>query len=214
MMPTIPSCRRATAPATGLLLAITAVLAVLTPAAPAWAHNSLVEAVPAKNAKLVESPPSVRLRFLAKLNPDSTTVTVTGAGGRPAPAAKPSVKAAVVSVKFTGALPNGTYVVAYKVASTDGHTVKGSYRFTVADPTPPAAAAGASPAVTESALLPSATPASTTVPSAPAAVPVAATEAADDQGFGTTGVALIVGGVLVVAGLAGLLIARRRRTTG
>jgi methionine-rich copper-binding protein CopC len=202
-MPTIPSRRRATAPATGLLLAITAVLAVLAPAAPAWAHNSLAEAVPAENAKLAESPASVRLRFLQKLNPQSTTVTVTGTDGKPVAASKPSVSAATATIKFTGALPNGTYAVAYRVASHDGHTVQGTYRFTVADPTPPTSAAP-SPAPTEASPPPSAVP-------APASTAPLVEAADDGAGPGTAGTVLIVGGVLVLAAAAGFVIARRRR---
>jgi hypothetical protein len=42
-------------------------------------------------------------------------------------------------------LANGPYTVAYRVVSVDGHTVQGSYTFTVADPDLPAAAAAPVP---------------------------------------------------------------------
>lgn len=116
----------------GLVAAVLAVL--LTPAAPAAAHNSLGAASPAEDAHLITAPTRVTLRFLQRLNPAYTTV-VLSEGGRRLPSGEPIVDGATVTLPITATLPNGTYTVAYRVASTDGHPVQGSYAFTVADPT-------------------------------------------------------------------------------
>lgn len=127
------------------LLALAAVLVVLLPAAPAWAHAQLVSADPAKDATLSKAPASVTLTFSERLNPDFTTIVVSDAGRRRIPAATPAVDGGVGSVALGGRLGNGAYTVAYRVVSADGHTVQGSYPFTVADPALPAAETAAAP---------------------------------------------------------------------
>ena len=177
-----------------LLLALAATLAVLLPGTPAWAHNALAEANPAKNATVRKAPTRVTLRFLQKLKPGDTTITVTGAS--PVRASGPTVDGATSSITFAP-LGNGAYTVAYRVVSKDGHTVQGSYRFTVADPTrtaaptPPASPAAAPPS-----------------PVAVVPAPVA------QQKSSTFPVAAVVAGVVVLALVAagGLFLARRRRT--
>lgn len=180
--------------------ALAAVLAVLLPGTPAWAHNALVDAQPAKGATLPASPDGVRLRFLQKLDPARTTIVVSDAAQQAVPAGKPSVEGKTGSLALTAPLPNGTYTVAYQVASTDGHTVKGSYRFTVADrresapaPAPPSALPSAAAAL----------PTTTTT----AAVPTAA----DEQGGGSSAPLLIGGAVLVAASAAVVVFRARRR---
>jgi copper resistance protein C len=68
------------------------------------------------------------------------------------PAAAPAVDAESGTVSLTRPLSNGAYTVAYRVVSVDGHTVQGSYLFTVADPALPAASVSSpSPAVAAAA---------------------------------------------------------------
>ncbi|MEU4552008.1 hypothetical protein EV382_2415 [Micromonospora violae] len=132
--------------------AVLAVLvAVLVPANPAWAHNSLRTATPAQGATLPSAPTEVTLEFRQRLDPTFSTIVLTDAAKRKLPTGEPVVTGATSTVQVTEALPNGTYTVAYRVVSVDGHPVQGSYPFTVADPTSsaaPVAAVGASaPAV-------------------------------------------------------------------
>ncbi|MEU7759219.1 copper resistance CopC family protein [Micromonospora aurantiaca (nom. illeg.)] len=183
---------------TALLAAVFTAL-LLAPATPAAAHNSLQEATPARDARLTAAPTQVTLRFMQGLNPSFTTITVSDAGQRKVPTSAPAVNGATGTVTIDEPLGNGTYTVAYRVVSRDGHPVQGSYRFTVADPAAPA-------------------------PSAPASAAAAASAGADAAGgpdaagarSGDDGppVALLAGGaaagLLVVAGIV-LLIARRAR---
>ncbi|BCJ40874.1 hypothetical protein GCM10010168_48260 [Actinoplanes ianthinogenes] len=190
-----------------LLLALAAVLTLLIPAAPAWAHNALVEAAPAKNATLKKAPAGVKLKFLEKL-PDSTKLSVTGADGS-VPAQSPAtINGATISLTFTEPLANGVYTVAYQVAAEDGHVTKSSYKFTVADPV---AAATSAPASAD----PTTAPASADPTTAPAATSAAATVAAEpvsDDGNGPwLGLAAGIG-ILALAGAAGFVVLRRRRS--
>ncbi|MGX6601014.1 copper resistance CopC family protein [Micromonosporaceae bacterium Da 78-11] len=117
-----------------LLLALAVLGAVLLPGSPAWAHNSLAAAVPVADATLRAAPATVSLRFLQRLNPDFTTIVVSDAAGKPVATSTPAVAGATGTVTFAGKPANGRYTVAYRVVSVDGHAVKGSYVFTVADP--------------------------------------------------------------------------------
>jgi len=137
---------------------LAAIVAVLTPGAPAWAHAQLLAADPAKDATLARAPAAVTLTFSARLNPDFATIVVSDAAGRRIPASAPAVDAAVASVTLTPPLANGLHTVAYRVVSVDGHTVQGSYTVTLADPALQAAApspsAGVSAPPTDSGGLP------------------------------------------------------------
>lgn len=125
------------------LVALAAMLAVLVPGAPAWAHARLLSADPAKDATLAKAPTTVTLTFSARLNPDFATIVVSDAAGRRIPASAPAVDAGVATVTLTPPLTNGLHTVAYRVVSVDGHTVQGSYPVTLADPALPAAGASA-----------------------------------------------------------------------
>ena len=128
------------------LLALAAFVAVLAPAAPAHAHAQLVSADPAQDAALTRIPAVVTLTFSEQLNPDYTTIVVSDAAARRVPAAAPVTAATAGRLTLTGPLTNGVHTVAYRVVSVDGHTVQGSYPFTLADPAlPPAAVPAAAP---------------------------------------------------------------------
>ncbi|GIF16479.1 copper resistance CopC family protein [Actinoplanes teichomyceticus] len=195
-----------------LLLALAAVLALLTPAAPAWAHNALAEAAPAKNATVKKAPTAVKLRFLDDL-PDSTKLSVTGADGTVPPQSTPKISGATISVTFAEPLPNGAYTVTYQVAGEDGHVTKSSYRFTVAAPVTSPSAASSAPV--------GAGAASPSSPEAPAGATPAATGAADvtavrdvtaeDADSDGPWLGLATGiGILALAGAAGFVLFRRR----
>ncbi|MEU9512353.1 copper resistance protein CopC [Micromonospora sp. NPDC048169] len=184
------------------LLAATLTALLLVPATPAAAHNSLQEATPARDARLTSAPTQVTLRFMQRLNPAFTTITLSDAGRRAVPTGAPAVDGVTGTVTIDEPLVNGTYTVAYRVVSRDGHPVQGSYRFTVADPAAPEPSAPASAAASAS------TGADT---SAGAGEPDASGTRSGDDG---PPVALLAGGavagLLVVTGIV-LLVVRRAR---
>ncbi|MEU7614809.1 copper resistance CopC family protein [Micromonospora rifamycinica] len=163
---------------------LAAVLALLVVATPAWAHNTLRSASPAREATLPGTPTEITLEFMQRLDPTLTTIVLTGRGKQRIPTGDPVVVGARSTVAVTGTLPNGTYTVAYRVVSADGHPVQGSYPFTVADP-----AASAAPSEQ---------------PAAGAAGPAAPVASDDSQG---TGVGLGVAGGAAVVLLAGSVLA-------
>ncbi|MFG2050757.1 copper resistance protein CopC [Micromonospora sp. NPDC048935] len=183
---TVPPSRPSAVRFGAAMLAVLVVL--LVPAAPAWAHNSLKSATPARDATLPSAPTQVALEFMQRLDPAFTTVVLTDATRRKLATGDPVVTGAKSTVQVTDPLPNGTYTVAYRVVSVDGHPVQGSYPFTVADP------------------------ASRAAPTADAGTSAATPPAAAVRTDGGTGAGVLVAGavlpVLVVVA-AGLLWRRR-----
>ena len=180
-------------------LALAVVLAVLLPGAPAWAHNSLVDAQPAKNATLTKAPAEVKLSFLQKLNPEFTTIVVSDAAQQRIAADPPAVAGKTGTLTLSAPLANGDYTVAYQVVSTDGHTVKGSYKFSVTDPA--AAPPSAAPAPVSSA--------SSAAPVPPAIEPLSSSATEEDGGSGWVRWAGLAAMAAAIA--AGFLVLRSRR---
>lgn len=170
------------------------VLAALAPAAPAWAHNQLIDADPAPDAVLTTAPFEVELTFAEPLDPTYTVIVVTDADAEAVPTTDPEVDGTRGTVTFTAPPGSGVYTVTFRVVSDDGHPVQGSYEFTVAGEAgrPPEGGTAADDAV---------------IPdvegeAAPAPAP----------GAGAGAVATVVGGlVLLATATAGMLWWRRRR---
>ncbi|MEU7994233.1 copper resistance CopC family protein [Micromonospora sp. NPDC049060] len=222
-----PSRRPTVAALVAAALAATALL--LVPAAPAAAHNTLRAASPADGDRLTTPPTRVTLEFAQRLDPTFTTIALTDAARRKIPTGGPTVDGTKGTVTVDETLGEGTYTVAYRIVSADGHPVQGSYRFTVASgggastatgavTDPPAAAASTAAAPTAVAA-PSAA-AATSAAAAPtdAAAPPAsgsvdpAAAATGSGGLGTGGVLLAVGVLVAVLGGTALLLRRRRET--
>ena len=177
-----------------ILAALAVTAAVLLPAAPAQAHAQLVGSDPARDATLTGAPAAVTLTFSERLNPDFTTVVISDAAKQRVATSAPAIDGSASTVTFTGTVGNGTYLVAYRVVSVDGHTVQGSYGFTVADPALPAAVVPAAP---------------------PSAAAVAASSTGEGDGV-PTGILLALGGagvLLAVVAAAFFLAGRRRAAT-
>ncbi|WP_243707303.1 copper resistance CopC family protein [Micromonospora sp. KC606] len=183
-------------------------VSLLLPAVPAAAHNSLTGSSPADGARVAAAPTQVELRFLSKLDPATTTVTVVGPGRVPAAGGEPRFAGNRVRVPFAPG-PAGEYTVGYQVASGDGHPVKGQVTFTLTTGAPaPAPSPTPSPTgpVAQSATPGGGTPAGDAPTSAEPA-----SAAADDR-TAPIWPWLLGAGLAVALGGALLLLLRRRRS--
>lgn len=140
---------------------------VMGTAAPAAAHDELIEAVPADGATLTEAPEAVSLTFSGELIDGQgiqNLVQVTDAAGHQWQDGAATVDGPTLTAPLCAGLPRGEYDVAYRVVYSDGHSEERSLDFAVEDPQAPAegtvpsgcgvAAAGASsdaPATSEGA---------------------------------------------------------------
>lgn len=190
---------------TGFLAAVgIAAAALFASAAPAAAHDQLVDSDPPANSTLDAAPEQVVLTFSAEVLADegATVVEVTDASGTRVDDGDPIVEGVTVTQPLAAvAEPNGTFDVAWKVVSSDGHPISGEFSFTVEgapepEPTPTETAAPVEP-TTE----PSPTPTEVAPP------------ADEDSTFGDVW-PWVAGGILLAA-VAGaviyLLVSRARR---
>ncbi|TWH25821.1 hypothetical protein L600_000900000710 [Isoptericola variabilis J7] len=185
-----PSVRAAVAPravlggraraAVAVLLALAVTLLGLAlgvvTAGTAAAHDRLEASDPPADAQLTAPPVQIVLTYSGTVLDTGTQVVVTTPKGQVD--TEVTVDGPEVRATLPADLPGGAYEVAWRVASSDGHPIEGTYGFTVAEQPEPAA----SP--TEEAE-PTQEPADTAATSEPAAEPTeAAAEDAADEGAG------------------------------
>jgi methionine-rich copper-binding protein CopC len=182
------------------LAACAALLVVLAPARPAWAHAQLLKTDPANGATVAGPLTAVTLTFNELVKQQFSTIVVTGADGVSYSDGTPrSVdKALTQPVK---PLPGGAVRVAWRTVSADGHPVEGQFTFTNA----------ATPATTESAAPAASSPPAPVTGSAQGP-PGAAEPRSGPAGESRRLVWGVLGGVLLLAALAGGVYWRRRRS--
>lgn len=112
-----------------------AVLTVGGTAAPASAHATLVSTDPADGAVLPEAPDDVTFTFDESVSLVADGLQVYDAAGEPVEA-ESSARDAVVTADLPDGLDDGTYVVTWRVVSSDGHPIAGSLTFHVGAPSP------------------------------------------------------------------------------
>jgi copper transport protein len=118
----------------GLLLAalVAALALALGPASPAHAHASLESSVPAPSSILDAPPTDITLDFDEPITVQPGAIRLLDGSGKdialglPERGSDPTVVTASVPE-----IPNGTYVVAWRVISQDGHPVDGAFTFDV-----------------------------------------------------------------------------------
>ncbi|MFC8847152.1 MULTISPECIES: copper resistance protein CopC [unclassified Micromonospora] len=198
-----PRAARTLVAVLGVALGVSLVL----PASPAAAHNSLSGSNPANGARIATAPERIELRFLAKPNPGTTKITVTGPDNVAALGGEPTFSGSRVRIPFAPGAA-GLYIVGYQLASADGHPIKGEVRFTLTTGTPaepPSPSATAPESVPPSAA-PSSAGAATDSPGSAAPV---ASESSDQGPPGWLWA--LGGGVLLLAAAAVGFVVRRRR---
>lgn len=178
--------------------------------APASAHDRLVKANPAAKSTLSEVPTQGVWTFSANILPTGSAVSIAGPDGELA-VEDIAVDGKELSASLEKARVAGDYTVTWRVVSSDGHPISGSYVYTVA----PAAISEASPttqATETTATTPAAEPSTDAVtPSTSASSEVSA---ADTSSEGAGSMPVILGGVaVVVIGIAAWWFLARRRSS-
>jgi copper transport protein len=128
---------------TGARLGVAAALALgvwaTVLSAPAFAHADLVGSDPEPGAELPagEPPASVTLRFTESVRIPTDALRVLDGDGREVDDVG-AARAGATGAEVVADLPrldDGTYVVDWRVVSTDSHPVSGAFTFTVGEPT-------------------------------------------------------------------------------
>lgn len=126
----------------GMLALLFCLYAIVFGSGAALAHTSLTGASPGQGEVLEVPPEQLHLMFSGTVEPSLSTVEVTGPDGQPVAAEiQPASDGGNMLMAVLPELDNGTYEVAYRVVSADGHPVEGSYTFEVAARAPPASGA-------------------------------------------------------------------------
>ena len=113
------------------LLPVVAIAASLSLPSIAAAHARLVSSTPAAGST-VASPRAISLTFSEKMAPAFSTFEVVNAAGVKTPVRTTvSEDGKTLSAPVARPLAAGAYVINWRLASSDGHRMTGSYTFTV-----------------------------------------------------------------------------------
>ncbi len=135
-----------------LSLAIVAFVSVLVmfPAG-AQAHSILIGSSPSDGAQLANAPSAVSFTFNEDLLSYTDTISINDDAGKNLFSTPVHPSGPTVSIPWPSGLRSGTFQVAYRVASADGHPVSGAVMFTIGArnvaPNTSASAAGSRPSV-------------------------------------------------------------------
>lgn len=180
--------------------AVLAAVAILATAAPATAHDQLLESDPGDGEHLDAAPSSVTMTFSGELlvldeSTAGAVVLVVDAEGEDWATGEVEVRGRNVTAALRTDMPDGGYQVRWQVVSEDGHPIAGVIPFAVGDAVPLESTQNSEP-----------------TSSAPDDSSTASDQNADETGDPIR--VLLVGGAgaaLAVAAFAVLLILRRRR---
>ncbi|MCA0755230.1 copper resistance protein CopC [Paenibacillus sp. N4] len=189
------------------ILLICLALIWLLPSA-ALAHSKMENAVPGQDATVTASPERIELTFNTKIEKLSN-FKLLDAGGQQLETEKAVVEGEKMSGAVIKPLTNGIYTVKWTIIGADGHSVEGSYTFTVDVPDAAVEPTQAPDAVTETEA-----PQTTDAPAADSgpdqANDSAAEPLADQDGQSANYTpAIIIGAIIVAAAL--ILFMRRRK---
>lgn len=106
---------------------------LVLPARGAWAHAQLQTTVPADGETVQTSPDEVVLRFSEGVSPPPAAIRVLNANGQRVDAGDsgPGGDSSTLRARLQPDLAPGTYVVAWRATSLDGHPVRGAFTFSV-----------------------------------------------------------------------------------
>ncbi|GLU50179.1 copper resistance CopC family protein [Nocardiopsis ansamitocini] len=112
-------------------LAVAAVAAVGQ--APASAHDRLISSTPGDGAELEDPPAEIVLTFNNTVMDIGAAVTVLDGDSQVVAEGEAEVEGPDVTQTVRAGLPDGGYGVRWRVISSDGHPISGSFTFTLGD---------------------------------------------------------------------------------
>lgn len=102
-------------------------------ALPASAHATLVSTDPGEGARVDAVPAEVTLEFSEGVSLGAGYARVLGAEGERVDTGAASVDGTVLTIPLRAGLPDGGYLVTYRVVSEDSHPIPGAYSFVAGD---------------------------------------------------------------------------------
>ncbi|WP_413251379.1 copper resistance protein CopC [Tomitella gaofuii] len=120
--------------AAAMFAVLMAATAAMLGAGIASAHSAIVEMSPPDGSAVDSGPDRVTLTFNEAISPDYANLTVVGPDGNLWSRGEPTVSGNTISVPVGELGPAGTYTVAVKVTSADGHVVGYTRSFELTQP--------------------------------------------------------------------------------
>jgi copper transport protein len=116
----------------GAAFAVVAAAALVLPAA-AWAHAALLKTSPVASRIVNTAPTEVQLTYSEPIEPRFAIVSVTDAAARQVTSGSPQRAPGQPQTLITPLqkIPEGWYLVFWRVISADGHPVRGAFTFAV-----------------------------------------------------------------------------------
>ena len=114
-----------------VVVASTFGIAGIVLATPASAHAVLESSTPADGANVAQAPSEVTLEFSENLRAPADAVRVLDAAGTRVDTGKVKVEGHVVHATLKPSLPDGAYIVSWRVISADSHPVRGAFTFAI-----------------------------------------------------------------------------------
>ncbi|ACZ23568.1 uncharacterized protein, copper resistance protein CopC-like protein [Sanguibacter keddieii DSM 10542] len=202
--------RRRTAPR-ALLVGLLSAVALVLGGTTASAHDTVLGTAPGDGETLTTAPTQVSVELSAVPQAIGSRMLVTSSDGTVLFDGEPTIADRVASVELP-AVANDGYTVAWRLVSSDGHPIDGTFGFVVDDPAavaptedPTMETQGETDATTDAETSEAAT--ATTDASDPSP---SATDAASDEDSSGTSWLPVAGVVVVVVGLVLLVLFRRR----
>lgn len=120
---------------------------VVSPASRAQAHAVLVRTSPAKGTTVNAAPLEVVLTFSESINPVAGKLRIIAPDGSRADSGEPRSSGADLRIPMKQESGRGTYLVTYRVVSSDSHPIGGSFTFNIIARSPggPPTASGGNP---------------------------------------------------------------------
>lgn len=215
--------RKATRTVRVVIVVALAMLATVGLAGNASAHATLIGSDPADGATLQAAPTTVTLTFDDSLENFEPLVTVTGPDGNQYQSGPADIDGAILSSAVTPLTAPGSYTIAYRVVSDDGHPVEGQVRFELAAPAgaapggaapsstaaaPPAGSSPVSASAANSAVN-SAVPSTATSSGAPPAAGQTTEPPAQSSGSWSTWNVILIAAVVLIASSVSIIVRRR-----
>ncbi|MDF9875947.1 copper resistance CopC family protein [Cellulosimicrobium cellulans] len=199
--------------AAALTLGLAAAVTTLT-AAPASAHDRILSSDPADGSQLATPPTAITLTFNTEPLPVEPQVVLSDSAGTVVTQGAPTIEGSTATLALDPAVALGgdTYTVAWRVVSSDGHPIEGTFAFTVAaQPEAPVSEEPTEEPTPEE----TATEDATTDAAEESSAPQTTDAATDAEDGGSSLLPVLVGlGALVVAAAVVVVLVLRRRGAG
>lgn len=204
---------RAAAAIAAVLLCLGLALATAPQAA---AHDRIISSNPTPDAQLSTAPTSVEFAFSGSLLALGNEVRVMDANDKDWAHGKPTLSGAALTQPLQADMPDGEYLVRWRVVSSDGHPINGTQTFVVGDGAAASKSPATEPSLRSQSTKDAAAPAPSSAPKTEDVSPEAPTQGEGSSGGSSLGKVLVIGlGAVVGLGiyLGFVFIARARKNS-